>query len=300
MMADFLPPEVLRFLMLRTLPNRPVNFSPEEKSIIKVFNDFDRFHQRTFNDPNISDDDKKIYAYSAVDEPQNYYDANFQIVSTIVQMPHLNLEDHIAEAKGSALSDLDAEHLTRRATSARYWVDNFAEESEKTILQETLPGSAADLTTVQCGFLNRLADALEGADDWTSDALQSLTFEVARTTPLPQGQAFKAIYCVLLNRADGPKAGNLIAFLERDFVVSRFRDVSFDTAAFWDETAIDVDTFNAWRDKNAAKIDSVSAEVADTSAVPGYSTSLVEVTAVLNGSRVHLHRVQADSTDFAG
>src|SRR6185369_5316783 len=46
--ADFLPPEVLRFLVLRTHPNRPVNFSLNEEFIIKLFNDFDRYRWRAF------------------------------------------------------------------------------------------------------------------------------------------------------------------------------------------------------------------------------------------------------------
>ncbi|HEX4141381.1 MAG TPA: class I tRNA ligase family protein, partial [Candidatus Methylacidiphilales bacterium] len=51
-MADFLPPEVLRFLMLRTPPRQHVNFEPSEVHIIKAFNEFDRAKQRYFSDAN--------------------------------------------------------------------------------------------------------------------------------------------------------------------------------------------------------------------------------------------------------
>jgi len=40
--ASLLPPEVLRFLVLKSPPNRPVNFSPEEKQLVKLFNEYDR------------------------------------------------------------------------------------------------------------------------------------------------------------------------------------------------------------------------------------------------------------------
>ena len=43
-MADLLPPEVLRFLMIRTKPNSPVNFDVHEEGIVKLFNEFDRYH----------------------------------------------------------------------------------------------------------------------------------------------------------------------------------------------------------------------------------------------------------------
>ena len=45
-MADLLPPEVLRFLMIRTKPNSPVNFDVQEEGIVKLFNEFDRYHAR--------------------------------------------------------------------------------------------------------------------------------------------------------------------------------------------------------------------------------------------------------------
>ena len=38
-MTDLLPPEVLRFLMIRTKPNSPVNFDVNEEGIVKLFNE---------------------------------------------------------------------------------------------------------------------------------------------------------------------------------------------------------------------------------------------------------------------
>ena len=81
---------------------------------------------------------------------------------------------------------------------------------------------------MQRAFLHHLADALAGtsaeiaAGPWEDDALQSKIFEVARLTPIEQPAAFKAIYRVLLDREAGPKAGNLLAFLDPAFVMRRF------------------------------------------------------------------------------
>ena len=69
-MADFLPPEILRFVMIRTQPKQPVNFSPDEKSVIKIFNDFDRFHTRTYHDPKVSPDDRRVYQLSQIACPR--------------------------------------------------------------------------------------------------------------------------------------------------------------------------------------------------------------------------------------
>src|SRR5205823_2678596 len=65
-MADFLGPEALRYLILRTQPQTPVDFPLEpdtgdfrtatrffmaEDFIVKLFNDFDRMQKRVFTDP---------------------------------------------------------------------------------------------------------------------------------------------------------------------------------------------------------------------------------------------------------
>ncbi|HYR58493.1 MAG TPA: lysine--tRNA ligase, partial [Chthoniobacteraceae bacterium] len=98
-----------------------------------------------------------------------------------------------------------------------------------------------------------LADALPDTS-WTDDALQSKIFEVARMTPLEQPLAFKAIYRVLLDKEMGPKAGNLLAFLDRDFVVKRFRELPFERADFWRDTAIPMPELEQWLEKEREKI----------------------------------------------
>ena len=75
-------------------------------------------------------------------------------------------------------------------------------------------------------------------------------------TPIEQPIAFKAIYRVLLDREAGPKAGNLLAFLERDFVIARFRELDCDRPAFWRESAVTMDALEKWIAKESDKIES--------------------------------------------
>ncbi len=251
-MANLLPPDVLRFLMIRTKPNSPVNFDAKEEGIVKLFNEFDRFHTR-FHSGQANDDEKMVYRLASLREPENYRAANFQLVSAMVQLPHLDEISEMEKRLGGLLTETERHHLAQRISAAREWVNNFAAEEEKTHLQEKLPARAESLTQAQRAFLHSLADALATVK-WEDDALQATIFDAARTTPVEQGVAFKAIYRVLLDREAGPKAGNLLAFLERDFVVKRFRELPFDRVAFWRETAVTADALRAWHAKEAAKI----------------------------------------------
>jgi lysyl-tRNA synthetase class 1 len=139
-------------------------------------------------------------------------------------MPHLNLVAELEKRKGTPLTTLEHRHLDRRVQAAKYWLENYATEEEKTKLQETLPARAAELSEPQRVFLRKLAEVLPSTP-WQDEALQAKLFEVAKTMPMDVPQAFKAIYCVLLDRDAGPKAGNLLAFLKPEFVVKRFGEV---------------------------------------------------------------------------
>jgi lysyl-tRNA synthetase class 1 len=96
---------------------------------------------------------------------------------------------------------------------------------------------------------------------WEDDALQSKIFEVARLTPIDQPSAFKALYRVLLDKQSGPKAGNLLAFLDRDFVINRLKELPVDKHAFWRETATPVPELEKWIEKEREKIESQSSQL---------------------------------------
>ncbi len=252
-MADFLPPEILRFLMLRTQPQRPVNFDANENYIIKLFNEFDRYHGRAQQDESSADDDRRIHSLSEVFETGNYYTANFQLVATLAQMPHLDLVREIEKYKGAALTAVERAKLDRRRMSALYWLENFASDEEKTEVQDVLPDGAQDLTSSQKAFLNTLADALQDIP-WNSDAIQSAIFRVARMIPIRQPAAFQAIYRTIFNRRSGPKAGNVLSVLTADFVINRLHEVSYEIRDLWLETGLSAPDFEANLTTSKAKI----------------------------------------------
>jgi lysyl-tRNA synthetase class 1 len=289
-MANLLPPEVLRFLMIRTKPNSPVNFDVHEEGIVKLFNEFDRFQLRAVHEKNATADEACVYRLSELTPEGDYYNANFQVVSAMVQMPHLNEIAEITKRKGAPLTEIELRHLEQRIASAKVWVEHYAGEEEKTRLQETLPARAQELTAAQRAFLYRLAEALPGTT-WADDALQTKIFEVARLTPIDQPVAFKAIYRVLLDREQGPKAGNLLAFLEPNFVIPRFRELPYDKVEFWRQTATSEADLEKWRTQNQEKI----ASHTWTSAVEGNVVSF-EITYTLKDGKRQLKRLLLEGT----
>ena len=256
-MAEFLPPETLRFLMLRPQPNRPINFSPDEKSVVKLFNEFDRCHAQYFQ-TGVAEDVKEVYRLSEVNPEGDYHAPDIQLLQALVQMPHIDVVEEIRKRKTGELTDIDLKHLQRRIASIKYWLNKYATDEEKLELKQSLPDIAKTLSAAQGAFLNLLAIKLPNAV-WQGDKLQTLIFDVARVTPIKQQDAFQAIYKALFGRELGPRAGNLFEFLDLDFLVSRFREISYSKVIFWLETGIDAAELEAWLEKNKANISTLSA-----------------------------------------
>lgn len=105
-------------------------------------------------------------------------------------------------------------------------------------------------------------------------------------TPIDQPVAFKAIYRVLLDREAGPKAGNLLAFLEPDFLVARFRELPVDRLSFWQESAVEPAEFQAWLGKLGDKVAGIGWEL-----VSEQEVFCVEYTITLADGRRQLKRV---------
>lgn len=287
-MADFLPPEVLRFLMIRTPPRQHVNFEPSEVHIIKAFNEFDRAKQRYFHGENLKPDEKRVYELSEVSPEPDYWSADFQLVTALIQLPHLDAVKELEKRKGSPFTELERKHLDGRIRAAKYWLEHYATEEEKTRLQETLPDRAGGLSAAQRGFLHILAGELRGAT-WQDEVLQMTVFNSARFTPIDQPSAFKAIYRVLLDRESGPKAGNLLSFLDRDLVIKRFTEVPYSEREFLQSTGLSVEMFEQYVSLERAKIVSIAAKYGPIVDDPG--NSVVEFRMVMTDGKTHIRRV---------
>jgi lysyl-tRNA synthetase class 1 len=123
---------------------------------------------------------------------------------------------------------------------------------------------------------------------WQDEALQVAVFNAARLTPIDQPSAFKAIYRVLLDRESGPKAGNLLSFLDRDFVLKRLAEVPWDELEFLHTTGMPVGGFERWLISEKAKIVSISARYRSIEEAEG--ESIVEFMMTMTDGKTHCRR----------
>lgn len=274
--------------MIRSLPKQVVDFSPEQEKIVRLYSDFDRVRERAAN-PVDYPTEARMYEITQVESEPNYYAPPFDLLLSLAQMPHLDPVREIERVHHAKLSPLDLRHVEQRVASAKYWLRRFASDQDRFEVQNSLPPGAASLRAGQLGFLHKLAKKL-GDVAWEPAKIQVCLFDAARITPINQADGFSALYTVLLDRQSGPKAGNLLAFLEREFVIGRLLEAPMPSVtAFWTDTAITEQELEDWVASVRSKIVAASAETFFE------GIGILELTAELSDGKIHLRRCAISS-----
>ncbi|MEO5377779.1 MAG: lysine--tRNA ligase [Magnetococcus sp. DMHC-6] len=257
-MADFLPPEILRHLMIGVPPKKTVDFNTSLPNMVKLFNDYDR-HLIKNRDGTADTLTQRLLAMAKTTPSSiQYQPIPFQLISTLIQLPHIHLTHEVARRTPIPLTEADHWHLEQRVGAAKFWLTHFATPEETFTIQETLPTQTKNLSATQVAFLHILQAKLADLTEPHEDVVQSLIFDCARITPIPQKQAFDAIYLTFLAKESGPKAGSLLAFLEKNFVAKRLLEIPLNKIRFMEESSISKEAFFLWMEKNDTEVTSIS------------------------------------------
>jgi len=208
-MLEILPPELLRFLMVKTKISQQINFDPAGDTIPMLFDEYQKAADAYFGKKD--DDLARIFELSQVDGVKKPPSIRFSVLSQWVQMP--NKEEEIKK-----------EGFDEWASYAKTWVERYAPEAEKFTIQISLPKSVRNLTSNQKKYLHKVS--LELNKSWKPEDFQVNLFEWAKELNLQSKEAFSAIYTSLLNKNYGPKAGWIILSLDKEFVKKRFSDAA--------------------------------------------------------------------------
>ncbi|MGH2357566.1 MAG: lysine--tRNA ligase [Candidatus Limnocylindria bacterium] len=231
--AEVVPAEQLRLLFLRPRPNHAIEFDPVGTDAIpRLFDESDRLAAATSGREvrgELPPNHDRVFAFSLVQADADVgaeasaYRPAFGHLALLEQVPGVDVAERITAEKGAPLTDRERAILAERRHAARAWLDSYAPERARlTVHREAVPEAAAELDGTQRTYFAALADALP-ADHWSGEELQAAIFETARLRELPPPRAFGALYLAFLGQPSGPRAGWLLAALEREFVIERLR-----------------------------------------------------------------------------
>jgi lysyl-tRNA synthetase, class I len=222
------PPELVRFLMLRTPPHRHIDFDPTGMNLSKLVDEYDRCADAFLTAP--ESDFGKTWLLSQVAEeatPQTFR-VRFSIVADWLQIPSVEPFHEAEKRKGSPLTPAERSDLERRVALAKEWLTRWAPPEAKFAVRDQMPD--VTLSDAQKRYLAEVKTLIGKTTD--PDALQEELYEAAKRVGLKDANdkvsrdAFAAIYLAFIGAPNGPRAAWLLTTLDPDVVRRRLDEAS--------------------------------------------------------------------------
>jgi len=227
--AELIPGELMRFLMIRKKPNQPIDFNPDGPTIPVLFDQYDESAGYYFDKKGEFPDLERAFHFSQIsggaEGVEKHYYPRFTRIAFFEQIPHVELYEEIAKLKGSALTDADKKEVDLRKHYAGLWLKDFAPDAYQFTVQDVVPAGASTLSEGQKKFLGDIAKAL-AEKDWTGDELHGKIHELKEASGMPPKEAFGALYMALLGKESGPQAGWFLEALDKNFLIERFNEIA--------------------------------------------------------------------------
>ena len=226
--ADLLPPRIFRLALFGGHINRQVNFDPSGETIPMLYDRYDRLSEKYFSGE--KDDDTRVFEMIHRAEERagltERFLPRFSLISFLVQMPHINLEETVAAMKATSLTEADREELMERSHYAKIWLNAHAADEYKYVLQEILPEASKGFSDAQRKALQKLVQYIEQHEKLDGQTFHTALHDIRKEIGLDPKEFFGALYISLLGKESGPKAGWFLSVLERDFLIARLTEVA--------------------------------------------------------------------------
>jgi len=228
--ADMLPPTLLKLLMIRKKPNQPIDFDPTGNTVPTLFDEYDRISDHYFKrhqEP--YEGFERTFQLTQVDptaKPKDIWQMRFSVLSFVLQMPHLNLEEEAAGLKGKALTKDEKLALKERAHYVKKWLDTYAPEEYKYTILEEPPADLA-LDEEQIAALKKLEEALSDVElKWEGAPIHERIHKVKVDVGIEPKKLFQPLYQIFLGRTSGPQVGWFLSTFEREDVIRKLGSVT--------------------------------------------------------------------------
>ncbi|SHG69849.1 lysine--tRNA ligase [Halobaculum gomorrense] len=219
---DLIEPEVLRYFFVRN-PKKAKDFDVER--LDQLVNEFDRFERAYFGE---ADPDERFAAFAeraypfVVDEVrEGRVRLPYTFAAVLGMVDDREFRIQLAKDEGHFTEDTPEwaiEDALDRVERARRWAQRCDNEYNYR-LQSALPDH--DFEPAVEAALDDLAAFVEQGHD--GEEIQGEIYETARRHDVAVGDFFAAGYRLFFDETQGPRLGEFLGELEREFVVGRLR-----------------------------------------------------------------------------
>ena len=235
---EIAPPELFRFIVLRTEPTRAYNIQTDR--IPDLIDEFEKL-ERVYYGLEEADEERKnlaqlIYPLCVAGPVSKDYipKLSFRFSVTTSQMVELLGEEIIMDRcrellkKQYGLEEVPEAAMRlvpQRLRRAKNWALQFGSDRDRIEVSEHVPESVVStLTDQDKEFLAAFVSVLESRklDD---EEMQAAVFEKAREVGIKEKRAFVVLYRITISRKSGPRLGPFLNLLGNDWVAARIRSV---------------------------------------------------------------------------
>lgn len=205
-LVDTLPPELVRYIIIRSKPERHIEFDPT--NLLEVIEEFEGAYK----------ENERSVQLSMVSEAE-YTDVPFKHILVVGQIAKWDLNSVLSmlERTGYEINDTVRKDVGRKIEFASKWIEKYAPDKLKFEITEEIP----ELNQEEKEFLQKFTASLH--EEMSPDEIHTLVYETAKQNNIKPKKAFKTIYKTILNKSFGPRAGYFLKSLGTGWVKSRFQ-----------------------------------------------------------------------------
>lgn len=221
-LLEVLPPEIVRYFVLRYPPSKQLFFD-ETDGVVRMIDEYAELLAKT---DKTAEDELLLYICTNTikggntisNVPFSHLVASYQsalrdtskTLEIIRRTEHADIADDQEEIIIKELEFIDA------------WLDKWAPDDVKFSLRESLEG--LELTDQQKSYLSQLADKItEAPEDADGEWFHKAIYEFKDASGLAPKELFATLYEVLIGKKSGPRAGWFLSILPRDWLIKRLR-----------------------------------------------------------------------------
>ena len=218
-LLEVLPPEIIRFFVLRFPPQKQLYFDQTD-GVVRLIDEYAELLAK----PDKTSKDKLLLEIAAGPIGENTI-SNIPF-SHLVASYQASLKDAdktlevISRTEHADVAGAQAETIKKELAYINNWLDKWAPDDIKFELRKEI--NAAEFSDAEKEFLQTLAQKIEQAPkaadgEWFHKAIYDLKDEVG----MEPKAIFGTLYRALIGKTSGPRAGWFLSILPRDWLIKR-------------------------------------------------------------------------------
>jgi lysyl-tRNA synthetase class 1 len=224
-LTEVLPPEVIRYFVLRYPPEKQLFFD-QANGVMRLIDEFAAF----IANPNKTAEEQQLAQLCTVGHDSVVSTVPFSHLVTSYQAANRDSDKTlqiISRTEHAGAAEGQADTIKRELTFIDQWLKNWAPEDVKFNIEENIDHLLDNFSDEEKDYLRKLSEKIEQAPaDADAEWFHKAVYSFKESDGLSPQQLFAPLYKVLINKEAGPRAGYFLNDLntqDHDRLVKRLK-----------------------------------------------------------------------------